>query len=92
MRIETWKWLPDELNILLQMLDGALPEEVVRNAREEIDAGEWGVPFETITNMLEEYDIAITQAIYDQIIRINDVLKSDRVDLPRLHALIQTEW
>lgn len=55
------------MQALIVRLDHMLPETDIANARELVDAGEYGVALDLLCNQLYEYDMTIDQQIFDSI-------------------------
>jgi hypothetical protein len=60
---------------LLASLDSKLAEDEKKEAREFIDAGEYGLAFETVCVCLHEKDTAVSSSEYSEIQRLGRLME-----------------
>ena len=63
------------LESLVDQFASCLPAKVVADLREELSAGEYGVTFELLCNMLYEFDTSVSTSAYGKITDLGTAMK-----------------
>lgn len=69
--------LAKETQLVLNQVAEVLPPEDISNSQELIDRSEWGLALSVICVQLHEYDLTISQRIFDEIESLANAMKMD---------------
>ena len=79
------------ISSIISQTSHMLPEQNIRDAKELLEYGEWGLAIDLICTQLYEYDVVITEDLYMQIIETFKLTEIDIQEWKCLKELLKAD-